>query len=368
MKILTILHDFRGGGAEKVGVLLANEWSESEIFCVSEAGPFRARANVPVTSFDRRHAYAAILSLASVLRRNRDAIVVSHLTHMNVVCLIAGMLAWHRNIFVVEHNDFARARRDVISVVTRLAYLIAPLIYNFARKVICVSESVRDSLPPLILGRENRVCVIPNPIASDEFGQGDAVDLHPWFAQAIPVLVACGRLTRQKNYTMMLHALRDILRQVPVKLIVLGEGPERESLEALAALLGVSGQVDFVGFRKDPASWFAKARLIVSTSAWEGMPMTMIEALFAGANIVVTKSCSDAPKLTNRGLFGVCTAPDDISDFVDAVIEELGMPPASVTQKREFLAPYSLVVIAARYEALFQGPCTPLHMSAQALP
>ena len=361
MKILTIIHDFRGGGAEKVAVLLANEWQakgcESEIICISESGPFRTRVNpaVRVQCLNKAHAYAGILPLCALLRNNRDAVVISHLTHMNAVCLLAGVLAQHRRLFVVEHNDFVKARSDITSLVTRGGHAAGPVLYNFAQRVICVSQSVSDSLPALLLGKGERVCVVPNPLDLAEFRDAPSkADLHLWFCESAPVLVACGRLTRQKNYDMMLHALCDVVRRTPVKLLILGEGPDRERLVALAESLGVAESVEFVGFRKDPAAYFGKARLFVSTSAWEGLPMTMIEALFSGADMVVTNSCSDAAKLVNGGSFGVCVNSGEPSIFADAIIEQLSKPVAGVREKRRYLDNYSLPKIAAQYEALFR--------------
>ena len=360
MNILTVMHDFRGGGAEKVAVLLANEWRaqgcQSEIFCVSEAGAFRDRvdAGVPIHCFGKAHAYEAIMSLAAVLRKNHDAVVVSHLTHMNVVCLLAAGLAGHRRVFVVEHNDFDRSRRDAASFFAKGGFVAAPFLYKFACNVICVSQSVRKSLPASRHAPHARACVIANPIDVSEFtGCDDAPDLHPWFAEGRPVLVACGRLAHQKNYDLMLHALGLVLQGRSVKLIVLGEGPERERLVALAGTLGVEDSVDFIGFRKNPSGFFAKARLFISTSAFEGLPMTMIEALFAGANLVVTDSCSDAGKLVNQGFFGVCVASDQPEAFAGAILQELGKPVASLAEKRRFLASFALPDIASQYVDLF---------------
>ena len=357
MRVVTVMHDFRGGGAEKVAVMLANEWVSqgygTEIVCMSEAGPFRALVDdaVSVNCLSKRHAYDAILPLAALLRARRDAIVVAHLTHINVLSLLAGFMAGHPNVFVVEHNDFCRSRSDQPSMAAGIGYAVAPFLYARAQRVICVSQSVRESLP-LPLGARDRVtCVIANPISSASSGdlESDCVP-HPWFSEEIPVLVACGRFAPAKNYEMMLQALRSILARTPVRLMILGELPR---IETLAADLGLSESVAFAGFRDNPASYFSKARLFISSSAWEGLPMTMIEALYAGANMVVTKSCSDAPYLVNDGLFGACVDSQAPERFADVIVRELGRPVASVTEKRQFLAKYSLPIIAAEYAALF---------------
>ena len=362
MKIFTVVHDFRGGGAEKVAVLLANEWRgqgfDSEIVCVSEAGPFRERvaSDVSVRCLNKSLAYAAIPSLASLLAANREAIVISHLTHMNVVCLLAASLAGHRRVHVVEHNDFSKSIKDTKSMITRFGFHLAPWLYRSAGRVVCVSDSVLESLPRSGFSKLANSCVVSNPVdPSDVADISTEVELHPFFSGQAPVLVGCGRLTEQKNYDLMLHAFRLVLDRMPVKLLVLGEGVERERLEASARSLGVAEDVDFLGFRKDAAAFFSKARLFVSTSLWEGLPMTMIEALFAGANLVVTNSCSDASVLVNCGRFGACVDSFDALGFADAVVAELGKPVASLSDKREFLARFSLPRIASQYISVFDS-------------
>jgi glycosyltransferase involved in cell wall biosynthesis len=268
--------------------------------------------------------------------------------------ILAGLIAGHRHVFVVEHSDFRRARNDRPSTAAAIGFAIAPFVYSRAEKVICVSQSVCDSIPFLPGGRVRRGCVIANPISSEEFVDTDSeVNPHPWFAERVPVLVACGRFTPAKNYEMMLYAFASIMTRIPARLIILGEGPERDKIINLATALSVSRNVTFAGFQQKPGRYFAKARLFISSSAWEGLPMTMIEALFSGANMVVTHSCSDAPHLVNRGLFGSCVDSWSADCFADAIIKELDRPVASLAAKREFLSKYSLPKIAAEYGALF---------------
>jgi len=156
------MHDFRGGGAEKVAVMLANEWLSqgygTEIVCMSEAGPFRALVDdaVSVNCLSKRHAYDAILPLAALLRARRDAIVVAHLTHINVLSLLAGFMAGHPNVFVVEHNDFCRSRSDQPSMAAGIGYAVAPFLYARAQRVIWATELSFGFLTPRRARRSGR--------------------------------------------------------------------------------------------------------------------------------------------------------------------------------------------------------------------
>lgn len=355
MHLSTVIHDFRGGGAERVSVLLANAFARlghrSDLVCLSEAGPYRSlvEPGVGVTCLGKERMFQAVPQLAAHLRAVRPDAVLSHLTHVNVVTLAAAALAGRQSVFCVEHNDFGRAGADVTSPVVRLAWRAAPWLYRRAAAVFCVSESVRGSIPGA-LASPDRFPVVANPLDPVQLMSGAAADaVHPWLGGGHDVLVACGRLTAQKNYPMMLDALARLRQRRDLRLIVLGEGPLRQELENQARGLGVADAVDFVGFCANPFAFFARARLFVSTSDYEGLPMTVIEALYCGADVVTTDSCSGVAELTAGAGFGACVARGDAEGFVAAVETQLGIPPAAVQDKRQSLRGYEIDAVADAY-------------------
>ena len=355
MHLSTVIHDFRGGGAERVSVLLANAFARlghrSDLVCLSEAGPYRSlvEPGVGVTCLGRERMFQAVPQLAAHLRAARPDAVLSHLTHVNVVTLAAAALAGRPPVFCVEHNDFARAGADVTSPLVRMAWRAAPWLYRRAAAVFCVSQSVRDSIPGA-LGSPDRFPVVANPLDPVQLISGAAADPgHAWLAGGHDVLVACGRLTAQKNYPMMLEALARLRQERDLRLIVLGEGPSRPALEEQARTLGVAEAVDFAGFCANPFAYFARARLFVSTSDYEGLPMTVIEALYCGADVVTTDSCSGVAELTAGAGFGACVARGDTNGFVAAVETRLGVAPADVQEKRLSLRAYEIDAVADAY-------------------
>lgn len=104
-----------------------------------------------------------------------------------------------------------------------------------------------------------------------------------------PVLVAVGQLTEQKGYRYLLEAMPRVLRCYPeARLIVLGDGPERPALQRRATELQLGAAVNFAGFQPNPLEWLAQAHVAVSSSLWEGMPLSILEMMAARRPIVAT--------------------------------------------------------------------------------
>ncbi len=100
-------------------------------------------------------------------------------------------------------------------------------------------------------------------------------------------LIAAGRLTRQKGFDLLIEAVvLSGLKQLRVT--VLGEGPLRGTLEALAKAQGVEDQVRFIGFQKNPYALMARADAFVLSSRYEGFPNAMLEALACGTPVIAT--------------------------------------------------------------------------------
>jgi glycosyltransferase involved in cell wall biosynthesis len=104
-----------------------------------------------------------------------------------------------------------------------------------------------------------------------------------------PALVAVGRLVEQKGYRYLLEAMPRVLHRYPgARLILVGDGPEREALRRRARELALDEAAIFVGFQPNPLEWLARAHLAVSSSLWEGLPLAVLEMMAARRPIVAT--------------------------------------------------------------------------------
>ena len=183
-------------------------------------------------------------------------------------------------------------------------------LYPRAAAVVAVSEGVAlDSEHVFKLPRE-RLSVIPNPVLTPELDVLAAQSAHhPWITtHDLPVLLACGRLTPQKDYPTLLRAFKQVQSSRAARLVILGEGELRQELEALCLQLGLEDVVDMPGFCANPYALMARCDLYVLSSRFEGSPVVLVEALACGARIIST-DCPSGPSETLSGVVGARLVP-----------------------------------------------------------
>jgi glycosyltransferase involved in cell wall biosynthesis len=155
---------------------------------------------------------------------------------------------------------------------------------------VCVSEGVRQFAVSDGGLSEQKLRVIPNGVDAERFASATPVDLSRF---GIPggawTLVTVGRLTVQKGHDELIGAVAPLLVDDPrMHLLIVGEGPERVTLEWLSDSLGVSGQVHLSGFQGEIPGILKSCQAFALPSRWEGMPNALLEALAAGLPCIAT--------------------------------------------------------------------------------
>lgn len=176
----------------------------------------------------------------------------------------------------------------------------------------------------------------------------------------IPVIIGVGRLSRQKNFALLIRAFALLRAQRPARLAILGDGPEREkrTLGKLAEQLGVAGDVTLAGFQPNPWSWMARAGLFVLSSRWEGSSNALIEALACGCPVVATAIPTGVREVLEDGRFGALVPSDDAPAMAAAMAAMLDMAhadPAMRERQRAHAAAFGLDATLAAYVARFRA-------------
>ncbi|QAY78032.1 glycosyltransferase family 4 protein [Sphingosinicella sp. BN140058] len=249
---------------------------------------------------------ARIRALRSALRRLDPDVVVSFLTKINILTLIA-TIGLRVPVAVAERNNPERQDAHF------LWRLTSSLVHARASLVICQTQGSVRCIPRTA---RRRVKVIPNPVSPADF--------RPVSAGA-PVLVAVGRLTRQKGFDLLVDAFATIADAHPAwELHIWGEGPERAALAGRAAAVGLSSRILLRGLSAEPGSWLIHADAFVLSSRYEGFPNVLGEALAAGLPVVAT-NCDFGPSdLVRDGQNGLLVAPDDVASLAAGLDRLLG--------------------------------------------
>ncbi len=208
--------------------------------------------------------------------------------------------------------------------------LIARKRYQSMHRLIAVTEEIKRDLVRKMGVDERRIVVIPNGIDLAKVSElGRASVTHPWFEVGEPpVVLGVGRLAPQKNFELLLRAFALARTAMPMRLMILGDGPsrQREQLEAVARKLSILDQVHFAGHVPNPFPYYRAASLFVLSSSWEGMSNVLLEALASGCPIVSTDCLGGSTEILANGRFGTVVPVDEPTLLANAIVDRLTQP------------------------------------------
>jgi len=312
-KIALFIPSLRGGGAERVMLNLARGFAERgykvDLVLAKAEGPYLSQVpdNIRVIDLKSPRVLYSLPGLIRYLRQERPHALLSALDHANIVALWAKKLSRVPiRVVVSVHSTLSRASTNATSIRARLIPSWARIFYPWADAVVAVSKGVADDLIKLTELPQEKVHVIYNPVVTPElFAKADEPLDHPWFEPSEPpVILSVGRLTPAKDYSTLIKAFALVRKEMPARLMILGEGEERPKLEALIRDLGLEKDVALPGFVNNPYKYMKHAAVFVLSSQWEGLPTVLIEALALGIPVVSTDCPSGPAEILNNGEYG----------------------------------------------------------------
>ena len=354
MKILIVIQTLRGGGAERVASQLSREWAKSHevtiaLFdasgidydyggrivdlCSPAGAPDNLNAfigkihnvdmrSMPLFGLVRRMPPGIIKDacsigmhpalLLSLLRRERPDRVISFMERANVPAIIASALT-------------GRLPRLTISVHGNPAEfpfryrLVAPLLYRLPARVVAVSEGMRRGVASTYRLPLERISFVPNPVVMEN-ARDPAGETPPPLPEHY--VLGVGRLVPVKGFERLLRAFHRLDRPA-LRLVILGEGPERADLLRLARELELEGRLHLPGHVADVEAWYRHAACFVLSSYHEGWPCVLGEALANGCP-VVSFDCDYGPsEILESGKYGLLAPEGDVGALTEAMARVL---------------------------------------------
>ncbi|HAX77742.1 MAG TPA: glycosyl transferase [Cyanobacteria bacterium UBA11372] len=319
LRIAFLLPNLKGGGLERVGLNLIKGMMgrnlKLDLVLTSAIGEFLSDVPSEIRTIDLKtpmgfrlkSAAESILPLKKYLQKEKPDIVVSHLYIYNIVAAIAKILAMSPTYLVlVEHASLYESRNRGRGTQVWLLPLLMRYLYPLAGSVIAVSQSLARELEADLKLKPNSIKTIYNPVINESlFLKAKEAVEHPWFKEGEPpVILGVGRLATQKDFPTLIRAFAMVRQVQPARLVILGDGPEKAKLAALIQELNLENDVALLGFTKNPYAYMARAGVFVLSSAWEGLPTVLIEAMAIGTPIVST-NCKNGPEeILDGGKYG----------------------------------------------------------------
>lgn len=295
-----------------------------------------------------------IRRLATALRHDRIEVLHTHLFGDSLHGTIAARMAGRIPVIVTLHNSLVD-----FSAIQRAGY---KWMLPRAARVVACSESAGESFRTLV--DSDMIDVIPNGLDPAAVpAVTDATVRVARDALGVPrdsvLLGAMGRLVPQKGFSFLLSAFRSLVDRArsDVRLVLLGAGPDEEALRRQATDAGIADRVSFLGFRSDARVLMLGFDVLVFSSLYEGLPITLLEGMAARRCIVSTRAPGLAEVLTD-GEDALLAAPHDAQSLAEALLRAVG--DADLRRRlgdaahRTFLARYTVERMVSRYESLYR--------------
>ncbi len=361
MRIALLVPTLEIGGVERVFSNLAQGLHELGVevdLVVGRAGGDMGRhLESGISSFDLEsdRMLASVPRLAKYLRARQPEALIAAMTHCTAAAVLGRAVA-RQNVKIVatEHNTMSKVVANTRGVKYRLMPLWSRWALSRADSIVTVCAGVADDLSANTGIPRSRCQVIYNPVISDAlYHAAEEPVEHPWFhAGEPPVVLAVGRLDKQKDFPMLVRAFRRVRDSRPSRLLILGEGPDRERVEAVVREERLTAEVAMPGFEQNPYRFMKRAAVFALSSGWEGFGVVLVEALALGMPVVSTDCTYGPSEILCNGKYGTLVPVGDheamARALLDALENQAHKPSPNVDQ-------YRLRNVAAEYLSLIRN-------------
>jgi glycosyltransferase involved in cell wall biosynthesis len=269
----------------------------------------------------------AVLRLAELIRRERPTILHTHTAKAGAVGRVAALLAGRARPPIIVHTFHGHVLRGYFnSFVTFGFRMLERQLARMTTKLVAVSPEVRDDLVGLGVAPASKFAVIRLGIDLDQRIGGD-VDGRAETRRVLglagdPFVVGwVGRMTSVKRTDLVVRVFRALVdRGVDARLLLIGDGPDRDALERLAHDVGVIKRCLFLGYQEDVARFYDAMDVLLLPSVNEGTPVSVIEALAAQRPAVATR-VGGTPDVVRDGVDGFLVDSADPDELADRLAE-----------------------------------------------
>lgn len=360
-KITLIITGLGMGGAERQVCDLADQFSAKghEVLLIAMTGealnrPQSAKIEVVELGMVKTPIgfIKAYWQTRRLIKQFKPDVVHSHMVHANLFARLLRVTTRIKRLICTAHssNEGGRGRM--------LAYRVTDGLCDLSTNV---SQEAVDAFIAQGAVPAKRMVAMPNGIDTLRFifnpASRASLRAQLKLTDNTPLILAVGRLTEAKDYPNLLTALNQLPSELNhVQLAIIGTGEEQANIEALAVQLGLTDRIHFLGLQRNVHEWMNAADVYVMSSAWEGMPLVLLEAM-ACERVVVATDCGGVKEVV--GDCGMLVPPKNSAALAEALAEALALPSEQgLAQGRlarqRIVLHYSLTAQAEQWLQLYQ--------------
>lgn len=341
--ILVVVDSLRDNGGLRVALTYVRRWSRlgveasvAAVQDVEEGVVLQPSADVPVTFLgwpNGRLRQILPIALIRLIRRSRRADVVVAGAEAGIGLLLSYLAARlaRRPFAVLVQADIDDS---IATWVPRPLHRCTRFALARCDLAVAVADSIVAGLVANGLSAE-KIVVVPNGIdvhmvrerAGLAFPPQPAPSSLPPPVDHVPTVIGVGRLSAEKDFPVLIRAHGQVLAAgLRHRLVIVGDGRDRDDLAALVGDLGLASSVEFAGHLADPFPRLADADLFVLASRREGMPLALLEALAVETSVVATACSSAVEDILDGGRYGDIVPTGSVDAMAAAIQRNLGDP------------------------------------------
>lgn len=362
-KIALFMPSFAGGGTERVFLSLAKGFLDKgkgvDLVVADNFGELKTQIDerIHVVDLKSKRISLSLFRLIDYLKNEKPAILLSGLTHANLIAIWAKQLSRSSTPIVIsEHNILSPHIRQDIGIKEKLVLFLARFFYKGSDGIVAVSETVKNDLSDFLKISKSMIQTISNPLDLEKIQTlSQNLPQHPWLdPKQLPVILSVGRMVWQKDFRTLLSAFEIVLKKIDARLIILGDGPERPIIKKRISEAGLEGKISLPGFEQNPYAFMHLSDVFVLSSVYEGFALVLVEAMACGIPVISTDSCGGPVEILESGKYGRLVPPKNPAVLANAILDILESPP-DISEAKTRTLDFSLESITAQYLDLFDA-------------
>ncbi len=352
-KILFLINDFRGGGAEGVFVKLANFFAlkyEIHFMVLNSKGSNKnkLRSNIKIIKLKKKSSIKSIFKINNYIKKNQIDVAIGTLSMAYVVSL-ANIFGRKQCIYIARVGNIISSDLSNFKNIKRIFMIIYQKILNLSDVLITQSKAMDIDLKKYVNKKSN---VIYNPIIKKEIinlskKKNGVLKLNKKFYN----IVSVGRLTYQKDYKTAILTISKLKHKIKnLRYYIVGDGELKKELYEYSLSLGLKNEIIFTGFLKNPYKVMKDSNVLLLTSLYEGFSNVILEALSLNLPVVVTNSPGGNKEIIKNGENGFLARVGDPTDIVNKLMQ--------IKKKKNFkidVSKFDINLIGKKYEKHFKS-------------
>ncbi|GEM47593.1 glycosyltransferase [Deinococcus cellulosilyticus] len=344
-KVVMLIPDLSGGGAERIFINLANEIANNHKnykvwVIVFEAGDDSykdlIKNTVQIINLNTRSRFA-VFPLFAKLREIKPDYVLATRTLANLLAVVVGLMlkiiGQRTKIVLREANTLSVYGNASAGAKAKIVDKLVGILYPRADSLIAVSEGVRLDLEQNFHVKKHKIKTINNPLL-DHIEDLEAI--APIKVDK-PYILGVGRFAPQKDFNTLIMAFSEVRKHRDCKLVLLGKGALKDEYLQLAESLGCKQDIEMPGFVSNPIPYFRGAEVFVLSSKWEGLPGVLIQALAYGSKVVSTDCPSGPREILEDGRLGGLVPIGSPQLLADQILESMSKEPPVLKERFAYM-------------------------------